>query len=114
MDFNINFMDRQALRLLEDSITDLQIILATCLSTVVRIREQCQTCCNINCSNKEKKCNCNQGLQQFFEYIKELELYVMRADVLRDKAKCTTQLVSFISEVVRNTKNKYVHSSQIY
>lgn len=94
MDFNINFMDRQALKLLEDSITDLQIILPTCLSTVVRIREQCQKCCNMNYSNTKKKCNCDQVLVQFDEHIKELELYVMRVDVLRDKAKCIAQLLS--------------------
>jgi hypothetical protein len=95
MDFNINFMDRQALKLLEDSITDLQIILPTCLSTVVRIREQCQKCCNMNYSNTKKKCNCDQVLVQFDEHIKELEMYVMRVDVLRDKAKCTAQLVRY-------------------
>jgi hypothetical protein len=89
--FNINFMDHQALKLLEDSITDLQVIMPTLLSTVIRIREQCQMCCNMDCSNRQEKCDCDQ---QFDEYIKELGLYVIRADVLRDKAKCTVQLVS--------------------
>jgi hypothetical protein len=89
--FNINFMDRQALKLLEDSITDLKVILPTLLSTVIRIREQCQMCCSMDCSNRQEKCDCDQ---QFDEYIKELGLYVIRADVLRDKAKCTAQLVS--------------------
>ena len=87
-------MDRQTLKLIEDSITDLQVIFPTCLSTVIRIREQCQMYCKIDCSNTDK-CNCDQNLHQFDEYIRELELYVMRADVLRDKAKCTTQLVSY-------------------
>ena len=92
--YDINFMDRQTLKLIEDSVTDLQVIFPTCLSTVIRIREQCQMYCKIDCLNRDK-CNCDQNLHQFDEYIKELELYVMRADVLRDKAKCTTELVSY-------------------
>jgi len=91
---NINVMDRQALKLLEDSVTDLQLILLNLLSTITGIRSECYECCRIHCSSQEENCDCDRALRQFDEYIKEIENYVQRAVILRDKAKSTAQLLS--------------------
>jgi hypothetical protein len=92
-DFNINFVDRQTLKVLEDTVIDLQIILFTMLSTVGRIREQCRKCCERYCNDKEKGCDCNHIIEEFDEYVKEVEIYVERSKNLRDMAKSTARLV---------------------
>ena len=94
-DFNINFVDRQNLKLLEDSVIDLQIILSTMLSTVSRIRNQCRRCCERHCQKEQEVCDCDQIIEEFDEYVKEAEMFVERAKILRDRAKSTAQLVSF-------------------
>ena len=93
-DFNINFIDRQTLKLLEDSVIDLQIILSTSLSTIIRMRGQCKKCCERHCKKGEGKCDCDQIIEEFDEHVKEVEMHVGRARVLRERAKSIAQLVS--------------------
>ncbi|KAF2185420.1 hypothetical protein K469DRAFT_707665 [Zopfia rhizophila CBS 207.26] len=93
-DFNINFMDRQELKLLEDSVADLRIILPTLLNTVIQIRKQCQLGCSTYCVNTDHKWNCCWIVDQFDGYIRELEMHVERAHVLKDKIRSTATLLS--------------------
>jgi hypothetical protein len=90
----ISVTDSQALKLLDDSVTDLQIILPTLLNTVIGIQLDCQLCCRMGCSNKGSTGDCDRLLQQFGQYVKELETCVQRAGVLRDKATSCAKLVS--------------------
>ena len=92
--FNINFTDRQVLKLLEDSIIDLQVILPALLETTLCIREHCQTLCGQECAKEYESCDCEEILQLFNGHVNELELLCSRARVLKDKAKSTAQLVS--------------------
>ncbi|EON60848.1 CMGC/CDK protein kinase [Coniosporium apollinis CBS 100218] len=92
-DFNINFIDRQTLKLLEDSVIDLEIILSTMLNTIVGIREHCRKCCERYCREERKgDCDCDQIVEEFDEHVKEVDLHVRRVKLLRERAKSTTQL----------------------
>lgn len=94
-DFNVNFIDRQTLKILEDSIIDLQVILPTLLSTIIGIRDQCKKYCERHHGNKEFVCDCNQIIDEFDEHAGEAEGYVERAKALKARAKSSAQLVSF-------------------
>jgi len=92
-DLTIKVKDRQALKLLEDYVTQLQIILPTLLKTITGLRAECRECCKMICSNQEDDCDCAQILVRFNTYISDLEMYVQRADVLKEEAKSVTRLV---------------------
>jgi hypothetical protein len=97
-DFKVNFVDRQNLKLLEDSVIDLQIILPTMLNTIVRLCDQCKKCCERHCNKGEGKCDCDQIIEEFDEYVKEVEMHVERAKILRERSKSISQLVSFVRQ----------------
>lgn len=106
-DFNINFIDRQTLKLLEDSVIDLQVIFSNMLNTVVGIREQCKKCCQRYCKEeREGDCDCDQVIEELDEHVKEVEMHVKRVQLLRERAKSTAQLVSsfFITPTVSPTE----------
>lgn len=94
-DFNINFIDRQTLKLLEDSVIDLQIILSTMLDTITGIRELCKKCCERYCGEGDEKSDYDQIIEEFDENVKEVGMHVKRAEALRERANSTAQLVSF-------------------
>jgi len=93
INLSINVSDRQVLKLLEDSVTELQIILPTLLRTVVDLREECHALCTINCSRENEMCCCDHIRLQFDTHIKDLELYVQRAGILKEEAKSSARLV---------------------
>lgn len=65
------------------------------LSTITGIRDLCKKCCERHHhSNKEELCGCDQAIEDFHGNVKEVEMHVKRAKVLREKTKSTTQLVS--------------------
>lgn len=97
LNFNINFGDRQALKILEDSIIDLGIILPSMLNTIKKIREQFK---NSNArdaameKSKEENSFLEQVMEEFDEYIEEAGMLVQRAKSLKETAKSTARLVS--------------------
>src|SRR5947207_14347779 len=90
---SIEVKDRQNLKLLEDRVTQLQVILPTLLKTVTGLREEFRECCKMICSNHEGICDCARVLVRFNTYISDLEMYVQRADVLKEEAKSASRLV---------------------
>ncbi|TVY92063.1 hypothetical protein LAWI1_G003448, partial [Lachnellula willkommii] len=92
LDFTINFGDRQELKIMEDSILDLDVILPTMLNTINRIQEQCEK------HNKrvggDEKCHLEEILEEFDEYVREAEVLVQRAKILKETARSTAQLIS--------------------
>ena len=112
-DFKISFADRQSLKLLEDSIFDLQTILSTLLRTIRCIRQQCQTYCNLECGKNEQSCDCAEVCYRFDEHIKEIEICSSRAYILEEKAKRTTQLASLSAPYIRKDTNTKLCSYQI-
>ena len=97
MDFNINFVDRQRLKLLEDLVIDLQVIFESMMSYIKGIRNSCERYCKKLCSAKDSECDCIQVMDQLDLHIAEVELHIARAKILRDRAGATAQLVSLSS-----------------
>jgi hypothetical protein len=89
----ISVEDSQVLKTLDDSVTDLQVILSTLLSTVRSIQQECQLCCQMECYNRGSTGDCDRLSEQFDQYIKELETFDQRAAILRDKATSAAKLV---------------------
>ena len=90
---SIEVKDRQNLKLLEDWVTQLQVILPTLLKTVTGLRAEFRECCKMICSNQEGICDCARVLVRFSTYISDLEMYVQRADVLKEEAKNVSRFV---------------------
>jgi hypothetical protein len=95
-DVNINFIDRQNLKILEDYVIDLQAILPTMLCNIIGIREQCRRWCEMNHGKRSHDCDEGWILAEFDEYVKEVEGYIKGADALKERAKSTAQLVSSV------------------
>ncbi|TVY43946.1 hypothetical protein LOCC1_G005609 [Lachnellula occidentalis] len=92
LDLTINFGDRQDLKIIEDSIIDLDVILPTMLNTIKRIQEQCRKC-NERVGDDEK-CHIEEFLEEFDEYVREAEILAQRANILKKTARSTAQLIS--------------------
>jgi hypothetical protein len=95
-DININFIDRQNLKILEDYVIELQAILPTMLCNIIEIREQCRKWCKMNHGKRSHDCDEGWILAEFDEYVKEAEGYIKGADALKERAKSTAQLVSSV------------------
>jgi len=80
------------LKILEDSIIDLEVILPTMLSTIIRIREQCKR--QTVSLGEAEECFLEQIMEEFDEYVREAEVLVKRAKTLKETARSTAQLVS--------------------
>lgn len=93
-DFIINFEDRQELKILEDSVVDLQVIIPTLLKTVRDIKKQCEMCIDESNMTEEDLIELEAIKDEFDEYIVELETCQERSGTLKGRAKSTTQLVS--------------------
>jgi hypothetical protein len=97
LDFKFNFIDRQNLKIIEDFVNDLQVILPTLLENIVGVRAECEKHCERHRRNGTECCDCAVINAEFDEHIREAECFVKRADALREKAKSTAQLVSLNS-----------------
>jgi hypothetical protein len=93
----INVTDTQALKLLDDAVADLQVILPTLLNTVLGIRQEGKICCQAGCADENGTGDCHRLLKQFDQYVRELEIFVQRTNVLRDKATACAKLARLIS-----------------
>ena len=98
-DFVINFEDRQELKLVEDLVLDLQVILPGMLDAVMGIHEQMthlhNTCVDLP---REGLCEMFAIINEFSEYIREVKMYISRAKSLKDMSKSTARLVSFLKK----------------
>lgn len=96
-DYIINFEDRQNLKILEDSIMDLLIILPTMVKTIKDIRRQCEAYCKRRKERPavsiEEVAELESILDELDEYANDMTSHLERATSLNQKAKSTTQLV---------------------
>ena len=95
-DFDVNFKNRQTLKILEDSVIDLQTIVSTMLSTIAGIRDLCKKYCERHHSEEGERCSCDQIIEELDGRVGEANTHVKRAKALRERAKSTTRLVGFI------------------
>ncbi|KKY25397.1 hypothetical protein UCDDS831_g02072 [Diplodia seriata] len=93
--FSFNVDNRQGLKTAEDKVIDLQIILTTLRSTIEGIRKYCQKCCETSCQKTGSgNCICASAIDEFDGYIKEVELCLERASILKERVFSTAQLLS--------------------
>lgn len=94
-DFNINFEDRQELKIVEDQILDLQIILPSMLEAIIRIREELHILSRgagqISVEDREEV---EHILEEFEEYEREVKVHIERAKTLKEQSLSTSQLLS--------------------
>jgi hypothetical protein len=91
--FNINFEDRQELKIIEDLILDLQVILPSLLNSMTGVYNQCMHFFQTSELSQEEKCQLGAILEDLEENIQEGKMFIERAKTLKEKAKSTTQLV---------------------
>jgi Mg2+ and Co2+ transporter CorA len=103
-DFIINFADRQTLKILEDSVIDLQVVLSTMSKTISRLRDHCSKSFTRLSLMQEEADQLDLILDELDEYVRETEMYVERGEALKEKADSTAQLVSCA------LRNKTCHS----
>lgn len=94
MNIIITFEDRQELAELQDATQELQLIFPALLQTVKRIRGQCQKIYCTSTMNSIEQKSYHIVMDEFDEFVYEIELLVQRAEVLVEQAKAATNLVS--------------------
>lgn len=94
-EFEVNFVTRQNLNLIEDLIIDAQVILQTMATTVAEIRGQCCKFGQMKDISEEEEGDLQLTMGELNDDVKEMEMLEKRAKLLREKAESTTRLVSF-------------------
>ena len=92
-DFNLNFEDRQELKIVEDQVLDLEVILPSILDSIAGIQEQCNLFLSGIGMKEEEQDETRAVIQEFNEYIRETKRHIDRAKVLKERAKSTAELV---------------------
>jgi len=83
--------DRLSLSQLEESTTDLILILQTMVNNLARIRDQLNKNCAVYCGNRSA-CSCQCMVEEYKEYIYQVEVNLNRAEVLRTRFQSTAKL----------------------
>ena len=83
--------DRLSLSQLEDSTTDLIVILQTMINNLARIRDQVHKTCVVYCG--KSACSCQCMMEEYTEYINQVEVNLNRAKILRTRFQYTAKLV---------------------
>ncbi|KAH8590924.1 hypothetical protein B0O99DRAFT_633823 [Bisporella sp. PMI_857] len=93
-DFNINFEDRQNLKIIEDAIVDLQVVVSTMLKTVKGLYKHCEKSSEELIVTHEEREKLGLIFEEFKHFVSDAEMYLERAAALKDKAASTARLLS--------------------
>lgn len=93
-EYIINFEDRQELKVLEDLVVDLLVILPTLVKTLKDIKRQYDMSYFKKNMTKEEEMEMQAIKNELEEYLNEMETYSYRATALNASVKTTTQIVS--------------------
>ncbi|KAF5876967.1 uncharacterized protein Bfra_001325 [Botrytis fragariae] len=104
----IGFGSRQELKVLEDFVLDLLMILRTKVETITGLRDQCKEYANEFGKQMEieERASHYLILREFDEYVKDAESYLGRAKDLRDRIQST---VTLLSDFLNHEENKSMH-----
>ncbi|KAE9377376.1 hypothetical protein N431DRAFT_194425 [Stipitochalara longipes BDJ] len=105
-DFKIDFEDRQELKIIEDFVLDLQIILPGILDAITGVRDQCREYLTSFRHGIKAQYEMEAILGELNEYIREVTIYIERAKNLKDKANSTAQLLSDLLSYEENVALK--------
>jgi hypothetical protein len=92
-DFEVNFVDRQRLKMIEDKVLDLVIIFESLYNTLSKLQRQCQSHC---LGDRCMDCSCALTSEELEEQMHEVQVNLKKADILHKRAQGTAQLVSYI------------------
>ncbi|KAF7870272.1 hypothetical protein EAF04_004020 [Stromatinia cepivora] len=108
LEHGITFDTRQELKVLEDFVLDLLMILSTKLETISSLRDQCQD--HFKRLGKrmttEEKASHQFILREFDEYVKDAEFYLRRAKDLNERIQST---VTLLSDFLSHEENRSMH-----
>lgn len=93
-DFKINFEDRQDLKIVEDQVLDLQIILPSMMDSICGIKGQLKIMRESNPTEQDEASEVDAILGEFDEYIREAKMHIQRAEILKQQSLSTSQLLS--------------------
>jgi hypothetical protein len=102
------------LKIIEDYVLDLQVILPGILDSITGVRDQCMAALISPDHGDEEKYGVEAILGELNEYIGEVKMHIERAKNLKDKAKSTAQLVSYTLQATKIRTLLISHSSPIY
>ncbi|TGO38123.1 hypothetical protein BHYA_0081g00190 [Botrytis hyacinthi] len=104
----IGFESRQELKVLEDFVLDLLMILRTKLETITGIRDQYKEYANEFGKQMEPEDRASRYLilREFDEYVKDAESYLGYAKELKDRIQST---VTLLSDFLNHEENKSMH-----
>jgi hypothetical protein len=92
-DFKIDFEDRQELKIIEDYVLDLEVILPGMLDSITGVRDQCRSNLTSYDHEDDQRSEMEAIIEELDEYIGEVRVHIGRAKNLKDKANSTAQLV---------------------
>ena len=93
-DFQVNFVDRQRLKMIEDKVLDLVIIFESLYNTLSKLRRQCELHCM---GDRCVDCTCSSTVEELQEQMHEAQVNLKKVDVLYKRAQGTAQLVRAIA-----------------
>ena len=95
LDFKINFDDRQELKLVEDQVLDLQVILPGILDAVAGVKKACERFLSTSSSHlpEAEKCEIEEIVDELEEYCKEAKILTERAKILTARAMSGARMV---------------------
>ncbi len=92
-DFKIDFEDRQELKIIEDYVLDLEVILPGMLDSITGVRDQCVSNLTAYDHEDDQRYEMETIIEELNEYIGEVKIQIERAKNLKDKANSTAKLV---------------------
>lgn len=94
-DFVINFDDRQQLKIIEDQVLDLQVILPGILDATTQLQKELSGfATNLEFFEQEEREEVYAIAEEFSEYVRETSMLIERSKALNDMAISTARLVS--------------------
>ncbi|KAK6599508.1 hypothetical protein H4I95_08383 [Botrytis cinerea] len=104
----IGFESRQELKVLEDFVLDLLMILRTKVETITGLRDQCSEYANEfgKQMETEERASHHLILREFDEYVKDAESYLGHAKDLRDRIQST---ITLLSDFLNHEENRSMH-----
>ena len=84
------------MKLVEDMVLDLQVILPGLLDSITEVRNRCVNDFNSSTYTPNERFQVEAIIGELNEYIQEAKFHIERAKTLKDKAKSTVQLVRCI------------------
>ncbi|CZR67923.1 uncharacterized protein PAC_17822 [Phialocephala subalpina] len=94
-DFIINFDDRQQLKIIEDQVLDLQVILPGILDAVTQLQKEFSGFASHSlCFEEKEREELYEIAQEFKEYVREAGMLIDRSKALNDMAISTARLLS--------------------